>query len=132
MKTREQERMCCAWRQLTDRLGDNPQSWPHEHNADKYLGALKKTPARIHTCGLGMALAFLRSRKSSEPSRNAEEDLSRAVLSVLGIQDGDLIAQIRKGDNTFLFMATEEAIAIAAWMVRFLEGAGVAPKEDSE
>jgi len=132
MITREQQRMRLAWDRLCYQFGDDDASWRNDGRAAKYLGALKKTPARIHACGLGMALAFLRSRSSQREAQRAGEDVEVATLRALGYQnDTDLIEKIRNRDAAFLFLATDEAVALIAWMTRLMEGAGVSADEEN-
>ncbi|HEV2471887.1 MAG TPA: type III-B CRISPR module-associated protein Cmr5 [Chthonomonadales bacterium] len=132
IKTREQMRMQATWDALITKFGDS-DSWSNGKNkaqAKSYLTAVKKTPARIHTAGLGQALAFLKSRGNQE-AKDACADLSRITLSILGQNEHDLLASIRKGDSAFLFLATDEAIAVCGWLARFLAGAGVTAEDDS-
>ncbi len=133
MITREQQRMRLAWDRLCSWFGtDDTASWPNKPGADKYLGALKKTPARIHACGLGMALAFLRSRTSQPEAVQAGKDVEYATLQALGYAKDahDLLNEIRERDASFLFLATDEAVALIAWMTRLMEGAGVSAKDE--
>lgn len=134
METLEQRCSQLAWEKLTskNRFGDQPGNW-QEKAAPEYLGALKKTPARIHTSGLGQALAFLRSRGEKAASW-VEEDLSELTLHLLGMGNGNLLALLRGGDATFLFLATDEVMRVINWLTRYLEGAGVKSKhgEDEE
>ncbi|MDH7570942.1 MAG: type III-B CRISPR module-associated protein Cmr5 [Armatimonadota bacterium] len=134
MRTREQRRMELAWKALSSHgwFGSKDEASPNDKSAAEYLVALKKTPARIHACGLGMALAFLHSR-SAKPAKDAAKDVERAVLEALGCtgEGGDLLNEIRKRDAAFLFLATDEAVALIGWMTRLLEGAGVKSDEST-
>lgn len=126
MITREQQRMQLAWEVLSQRHGEDSGRWKDKGKpVSDYLGALKKTPARIQSCGLGMALAFLHSR-SQEAAKHAASDIEKATLKALGRGgQGSLLREIRTSDAAFLFLATDEAVALIAWMTRLLEGAGV-------
>ena len=131
MRTREQERMQAAWECLVERFGSDPSVWAVEDRAKKYLTAMKKTPARIHTCGLGQALAFLRSR-SDDILHKAEGDLSRLTLQLLGEPEGNLLMKVCQGDTPFFFLATEEAMAICGWLTLYMKGAGVKSEDEEE
>jgi CRISPR-associated protein Cmr5 len=133
MKTREQERMQLTWERLTDErhFGANVETWAKKEGAKKYLTAIKKTPPRIHSSGLGQALAFLRSRGDTE-AQKAEKDISALTLAILGKKERtDLLEFLRNSDASFLFLATEEAMLVCGWLTRYLTGAGV-KSEDEE
>ena len=129
METLEQRCSLLTWEKLTSRFGESTKAWKDHREAEKYLGALKKTPARIHNSGLGQALAFLRSRP--EPAANlAGQDLSELTLRLLGIDNkDDLLALLRANDSAFLFLATDETMRVIGWLARYLEGAGVKSKQ---
>src|SRR5438477_252091 len=98
MISREQQRMRITWTILTERFGEEPEGWGKVKGIEKYLSALKKTPARIHTCGLGQALAFLKSR-GQERSQEVQEHVAGATLEILGHPDEkDLIGCLRRSD----------------------------------
>lgn len=121
LKTREQVRMQATWDALHTQFGEE-KAW--RSNAKKYLTAVKKTPSRICTSGLGQALAFLRSRGPKE----AGQDIEKLTLQLLGgtaSTGTDLLARLRDGDQNFYFVATEEAILICEWFASYLSGAGV-------
>lgn len=124
MITLEQTCSRLAWERLTNRFGNNPSQWQGNENAKKYLSALKKTPARIHSCGLGQAIAFLNSR-TEVPAVHAGADLSSVTLSLLDSQERDLISLIRNCRSATFFLATDEATRAIIWLTRYLEGAGV-------
>ncbi len=124
---REQQRMQKTWECLTGHFTDDTSSWQGDPRAKTYLSAVRKTPARIHSCGLGQALAFLRSRGRDE-SKWAEADLSRLVLEILAREtDPDLLTLLRstQQDLGFLSLVTEEAMEVCGWLARYLVGAGV-------
>ena len=127
MTSLEQQRMKLAWELLSDprRLDQDESAWKNKDNAKKYLTALRRTPSRIHTSGLGQALAFLRSR-DADAGKHAYADLSKGVRDLLGRPgSGDLLAELRTGDLAFLMRATDETMLLATWMTRYLTGAGV-------
>jgi len=127
MKTREQDRMEKTWRALSNRLGNEPERWKDKNEAKKYLNGVRKTPARIHASGLGQAIAFLKSHKADDVAT----DISKITLEMLGTTDGtDLLGKIRSGDTAYLFLATDEAMAVCGWLSRYLVGAGVKPEEN--
>lgn len=136
-QTREQNRMAQTWQALTTRFGSDPEQWRTKSTASAakaYMSALKKTPARIYTSGLGQALAFLKSRDGAEAT-NALEDLSALTLRLLlprvpgQVPPTDLLAFLRNADTTFYFLATEEALAVCLWLTRYLAGAGIRADE---
>jgi len=129
MRTQEQARAARAWATLTARFQD-AAGWPDNPDAVAYLGALKSTPARIHTSGLGQAVAFLRSRQSDEMARAAAKDIGTLTLERLGREGNDLIEELRRGDIYFFMQATAEATAVVGWLTRYLEGAGVRRMDD--
>ncbi len=137
MKTLEQTRAQITWKKLDERFSDDPNQWRDRSEASVYLGALKKTPGRIHSSGLGQALVFLKSRKE-QAAKDAYSDLSEMTMTILTGQlyseegSSDLLAKIRDNDSTFLFLATEEVTCLIDWLCRYLEGAGVTGKEAEE
>ena len=134
METTEQRRARETWQRLIAGFGA-PSEWKKpETGASDYLSALKSTPARIHSCGLGQAIAFLKSRKDdpSKKAASAARNVSELVLSMLGLADSDLIARIRQSNATFLFLATDEAIRVIGWLSRYLEGEGVTTKQEGK
>lgn len=137
LKTAEQRRAEKTWECL-QQFGADPSQWAaSDKEPGKYLNALRQTAARIHVSGLGQSLAFLNSRKGA-PSKLAARDLSRLVLAEMGLQANGaaaastLIGTIRNGDIYTLMRATEEALAVIAWMSRYLQGAGVKPVESDD
>lgn len=131
METLEQRCSRLAWDKLIARFGTHAETWKGQSKAKEYLGALKKTPARVHNSGLGQALAFLRSRPE-QAAVEAEQDLSELTLNLLGIGSGNLLALLRGNDSGFLFLATDEAMRVIGWLARYLEGAGVKNKNAEE
>ena len=135
MITREQARMKDTWGVLTDKhsfpMTTEFKLWneSEKNYARKYLGALRKTPARIHSSGLGQAMAFLRSR-GDEVSKDLCNDLGKLVHVPFGIQGDDLIATIRSQNAAFQFAATDEAMQICGWLIRYMAGAGVTAEEE--
>jgi hypothetical protein len=136
MRTREQDRMDMAWDCLCGHFGPDPRAWATDpvvrKQAIDYYRAVKRTSARIYTCGLGQALAFLKSRGSAH-AQQAEQDLARLTLHMLGqvgqSNQNDLIAYIRTQDADGLFLATDETLRIVAWLGRYLSGADI-PLDD--
>jgi len=126
----EQECSRLAWDKLINNFGENPEHW-QDTNASEYLGALKKTPARIHTCGLGQALAFL--RRGERPAQQAQTDISNLTLLLLGIGTNvTLLDMLRQNDTDFWFLATDETMRVITWLARYLEGEGVKSKHGEE
>lgn len=136
METTEQRRARETWQRLIGRFPVPASEWKNKSEASEYLSALKATPARIHSCGVGQALAFLKSRQSDEQARNAGKDISTLVLSMLGIgiRQGDLIDFLRRQESgaSLWFLATDEAMKTIGWLCRYLEGEGVKTKQDRE
>ena len=131
VQTQEQRRASSSWDRLRETFGSDPDQWPQkDRGAAKYLAAVRKTPARIHNCGLGPALAFLRSHNQ----KDVAEDLSALTLELLGrTGESDLIAALRdETSGAFLFTATEEALAVLPWLMWYLQGYGVRPEEEPD
>jgi CRISPR-associated protein Cmr5 len=125
MTTLEQVRMRKAWEALVATFGAETHEWSGKRAAEQYRNHLKSTPARIHTSGLGQALAFLKSRGDSAAA-NAYTDVSRLTRALLGTTpQGDLLNDIRSHDAPYLYAATGEALAVIEWLTRYLEGEGV-------
>lgn len=131
--TGEQDRQRGAHETLRRRFGADEVDWAAVPEARKYLGALRRTPARMHnTRSLGQALAFLRTRGGGE-AKEVYEDLNTLVLARLGEPPGgDLLERARSGDFAFLARATDETVAVVSWMVRYLVGAGVRADEEED
>lgn len=127
METLEQRCSLLAWDKLVHRFTNATEEWKDNPDAKEYLGALKKTPARIHNSGLGQALAFLRSRPE-QAAACVEGDLAELALALLGVHGNNLLSLVRNNDNTFLFLATDEVMRVIGWLARYLEGAGVKSK----
>ena len=132
IRTAEQQRAQQAWEALTDRFGEAPDDWKSSKGAKAYLTALRQTSTRVHVSGLGQALAFLRSRDND--GKMAATDLAGAVLTDLGLPEGDdpaleLISKIKDGDLILLMRATEEGLAYVSWLSRYLQGAGIEPDD---
>jgi CRISPR/Cas system CMR-associated protein Cmr5 small subunit len=126
VKSQEQKRMQSAWEALTRRFGSDTPKWRDNTHAEDYLRAAQKTPARIHRCGLGQALAFLKSRGERDVSQQVADDISRITLENLHRQDGaDLIAILCASDISWMFAATEEAQSVTGWLIDYLRGAAV-------
>lgn len=137
MRIREQEQSKACWDRLISRFHDATTWTVPDKQADKYLGALKKTASRIYVSGLGPAIAFLRSR-NQDPPKDVATDVSRLVLTAMGQDAGNdpsgrLIGVLREAhDVATVAWATEEALAACTWLMRYLEGEGVSPSEDEE
>lgn len=133
METLEQRCSLLTWKKLTSRFGDSTEAWKNHRKAEKYLGALKKTPARIHNSGLGQALAFLASRPE-DAAKDAGQDVSELTLGLLGMEKEkkNLLGLLRGNDSALLFLATDEAMRVIAWLSRYLEGADVKFKQDDD
>lgn len=131
LKTREQKRMEQTWKILTKTFTENTDAWKGDPRAKKYMGHVKRTPARIHTSGLGQALAFLKSRGRAEGIL-AEEHIAGITLAILDRPGVDLLGALRAEDAAFLFMASEEASEVCGWLARYLAGAGLTPDETEE
>jgi len=138
MRTREQERSKACWEALTAsrRFGPDTDKWRDDKQEEsKYLAAVKKTSSRIYVSGLGMAIAFLQSREKGINGAVAD-DLGGLVLKAMGRQPGgdpslQLIRAIQNApDVATVAWATEEALAVCTWLMRYLEGAGVEAKEE--
>lgn len=140
MRTREQERSKACWEALADpaRFSPDAGTWRDDSREEsKYLAALKKTSSRVYVSGLGMAIAFLRSRKQ-DINGHLAHDLGRLTLWAMGRQTGgdpalELIETIRNSDDVAtVAWATEEALAACAWLIRYLEGEGVEAKDEDD
>lgn len=123
-----------------DRFHDH-SGWRDNPECQRYLSATKKTASRIYVSGLGMAIAFLRSRKTTEKqihNRHLGDDLGRLTLSAMGRQPGGdpalaLIETIRSAEDVAtVAWATEETLSVCSWLMRYLEGEGVEAKDEDD
>ncbi|MCA9674728.1 MAG: type III-B CRISPR module-associated protein Cmr5 [Myxococcales bacterium] len=88
----------------------------------------KKLPIRIHTAGLGHALAFLEAKRKAKELYDA---LSAWVLQErLRLKERSLIEAIIGGDSDRLRRATDEALAYLQWLNRFAEAEGLVSDEE--
>ncbi len=138
--TAEQRRARAAWDRLEEigrKWGVQGDNWKDCRRAKTYLGALKRTACRVYVSGLGQAFAFLNSR-NDETVKQAGNDLADLVLGGMGIsapaqsQCASLIGYLRRGGLLELMCATEESLALIAWLCRYLEGFGVTADEESQ
>jgi CRISPR/Cas system CMR-associated protein Cmr5 small subunit len=142
MKTREQERSSEVYAVLKNRFGEDSAKWHRDTGAEKYLGTLKKTTARIYISGLGQAIAFVCARHDAQSTeRQAVNELSDLVLVMMGLPglarsngetpSGALLRVIREGELETMMRATDEALAAITWLTRYLEGADVKSDDTS-
>lgn len=136
MTAREQQRSLACWARLASRFDPQEHQWSaNRRDESTYLAALKKTSSRVYISGLGMAIAFLRSR-NKPINGNLADDIGRLTLAAMGRRPGrdpslELIQVIRGAQNVAtVAWATEEALAACTWLMRYLEGAGVEAKEE--
>lgn len=136
MRTREQERSKASWQVLVSRYREH-SGWKDNPECGRYLSATKKIASRIYVSGLGMAIAFLQSRKK-DINEDVADDLGHLVLKAMGHQGGDdaslqLTRTIQTApDVATVAWATEEALAACTWVMRYLEGAAVEAKEEDD
>ncbi len=132
MENREQQRMAQTWSTLTGRFDQDPSAWSDNDVAKGYLRHLKSTRARIHTCGVGQALAFLKSRRNDNSAKAAVEDIGQLARSLVGLPGAppDIFACLRAASTGEWALYTEESAQVVAWLCRYLEGAGVTPGGD--
>src|SRR3989304_8979226 len=115
IKSREQERAKKAW-ELVNEVPAN--------KIKEYASVVKSAPVMILTNGLGQALAFIISKSKSKEYSLLYDHLNKWLSgNVVWTQSedisNDLIERVINEKSQGYRMATEEALAILAWVKRF-------------
>ncbi|MBN1902662.1 type III-B CRISPR module-associated protein Cmr5 [Candidatus Sumerlaeota bacterium] len=119
--TLEQERALHAWNKV-QALKENNQ---YGKKAKDYGREAKKMSARILTCGLGQALAFIQAKSEENKSlKKLHNDLTDWVIKERKIPSANcdtLLLNIIHGDSDFMKRATNETLSYLVWLTRFIE-----------
>jgi len=119
--TLEQKRALHAWKKV-QALKENNQ---YGKKAKDYGREAKKMPARILTCGLGQALAFIQAKSVEKIAlKDLHKDLTNWVINERKIPSANcdtLLLNIIHGDSDFMKRATNETLSYLLWLTRFIE-----------
>lgn len=87
----------------------------------KYRSLVRSLPAMIQMQGLGVAIAFLYSKKKEAAFKELYTSIGK-WCNQQQLTNGDLVKQIVKLDMQSYRIVSEEVIQIVLWKKRFSEG----------
>jgi CRISPR-associated protein Cmr5 len=106
-----------------------------EKQAQEYRRVIQGLPAMVLTNGLGQALAFLMSDRSSVAKQAVVRDLTDALTTIRGLytnqpDDLTLVERIVNGNREMFRQATDETLALLTWWVKFVRAFLPKPEGD--
>lgn len=126
-QTLEQERAGYALRRVREALADARKRDDPAKFLREYGSHVKRLPAMILTNGLGQALAFFLAKAEgdlAEPPGRAYRDVAHWLKERVYTEAGSsqqVIEQLVSGSRQAYQQATEEALAVLNWFVRFVD-----------
>jgi CRISPR-associated protein Cmr5 len=128
-QTMDQQRAKHAWQIVTNALV------LEEKDRKNFGREAKRLPSRIMGAGLGHAIAFLQQKRTAPL-------LEEGISSWIALQNWSgespdqpvrsIISMIMEKDREFSRMATEEAMNLLVWVVRFAGAKGLTDENEAD
>ena len=133
--TMEQQRAAFVLARVKQQIPAQGGSAAIKKQAQEYRRVIQGLPAMVLTNGLGQALAFLMSDRSSVAKQAVVRDLTDALTTIRGLymnqpDDLTLVERIVKGNREMFRQATDETLALLTWWVKFVRAFLPKPEGD--